>query len=57
METPDGWTKCNMSYNVTTNTVKIDAPKSAFVPKYLDYLLEYYNIPKNAKRMFKEDKK
>lgn len=48
---------CSLSYDKATNTVYIDAPESAFVPKYLDYLLEYLKIPKTAKRVFKEDSK
>ena len=56
METPDSWTKCSMHYDVKNKIVYIDAKKSAFVPEYLDYLLEYYNIPKNTKKVFKENK-
>ena len=57
METPDGWTKCLMHYDAKNKIVYIDAKKSAFVPEYLDYLLEYHSIPKDVKRIFKEDKK
>ena len=48
---------CNLSYDKAKNTVFIDAPESAFVPQYLTYLLEYLKIPKNVKRVFKEDNK
>ena len=50
---------CSLSYDKKKNEVYIDAPESAFVPKYLDYLLEYLKIPKSAKRYFSitEDKK
>ena len=57
METPDGWTKCLMRYDPKNKIVYIGAKKSAFVPEYLNYLLEYHNIPKDVKRIFKEDKK
>ena len=57
METPDGWTKCLMHYDAKNKIVYIGAKKAAFVPEYLDYLLEYHGIPKNVKRIFKEDKK
>lgn len=43
------------TYDKTNNTVYIDAPESAFVPKYLEYLLEYLNIPKSTKRIFKKE--
>jgi hypothetical protein len=50
--TPTGWKRVQMSYNKRTNTVKFEAKESDFVPKYLDYLLEFHNIPKDAKRIF-----
>lgn len=53
--TPDNWKSVNLSYDSENNTVFIDAPKSAFVPKYLDYALEYLKLPKNAERVFIEE--
>ena len=47
--------KVNITYDPATDTVYISAPKSAFVPKYLDYVLEYLHLPKTAKRVFEED--
>lgn len=44
-----------LSYDQKNNTIFIGAPKSAFVPKYLDYVLEYLKIPKDAERIFEED--
>lgn len=47
---------CSLSYDKAANTVYIDAPESSFLPAYLKYLLEYLKIPKDVKRIFKEDK-
>ena len=47
-----GQQQVHVSYDKTHNTVYIGAPESAFVPKYLDYILEYLHIPKTAKRIF-----
>ena len=45
----------SVSYNSETNTIFIGAPKSAFVPEYLNYVLEYLKIPKDATRVFEEE--
>lgn len=45
-----------LAYDKEKNTVYIGAPESAFVPKYLDYLLEYLKLPKDVKREFKKEK-
>ncbi len=49
------WKKCTMTYDKKQNIVYFDVPESNFNPKYLDYLLEYYKIPKTAKRVFASD--
>jgi hypothetical protein len=49
---PNDRTPCNISYNMKKNIVYFDVPESAFVPKYLDYMLEYLGIPKNATKIF-----
>lgn len=48
----DDWKQVKMTYSIKKNEITIYANESDFVPKYLDYLLEYYGIPKNAKRRF-----
>lgn len=50
------WKKRTMHYDPKRNIIYIDANESEFVPKFLDYLLEYYKIPANAKRVFLRDK-
>lgn len=45
----------SISYNAETNTIFIGARKSEFVPKYLDYALEYLKLPKDATRVFEEE--
>jgi hypothetical protein len=37
-----------ITYDPISSVVYIDAPESAFVPAYLDYVLEYLKIPKAA---------
>lgn len=44
-----------IDYDAKNNTLYIGASKKDFVPKYLDYMLEYLKIPKDAKRIFKDD--
>ena len=44
-----------IAYDAKSNAVFIDAKKSDFVPKYLDYALEYLNLPKDATRVFEEE--
>ena len=46
------WKKCTMTYDKKQNIVYFNVPESDFNPKYLDYLLECYKIPKTAKRVF-----
>jgi hypothetical protein len=45
-------TDVDICYQISTNTLTIGAPPSAFDPKYLEYLLEYLGIPKNATILF-----
>ena len=44
-----------IDYDSKTNTIYIGASKKDFVPKYLDYVLEHLGLPKDAKRIFKDD--
>ena len=44
-----------IEYDTAKNIVYIGAPKSAFVPEYLNYVLEYLKIPKTAKRVFEPE--
>ena len=44
-----------IEYDKKKQIVYIHAQKKDFVPKYLDYLLEFYNIPKTAKRIFTKE--
>lgn len=46
-----------MKYDTVNNVVYIDAKESEFVPKFLEYLLEYHKIAKDAKRVFLRDPK
>lgn len=41
-----------ISYDPKNNIVYIQAKQSDFVPKYLEYLLEYLEVPKTAKIIF-----
>jgi hypothetical protein len=54
MDTSD-WKKVKLTYDPKENIVYIGAPESAFVPAYLNYMLEYLDIPKDAKRIFQEE--
>ncbi len=38
----------SITYDPDSSIVYIGAPESAFVPAYLDYMLEYLKIPKAA---------
>lgn len=44
-----------IEYDPKNNTVYIDANEKDFVPKYLDYALEHLGLPKNVKRIFKNN--
>lgn len=46
----------NATYNKTTNTIEIDAHAKEFNEKFLQYLLEYKKLPKDAKIIFTRDK-
>lgn len=44
-----------IGYDKTHNICYIDAKKSEFIPRYLEYMLEHLKIPKNAIIIFLKD--
>jgi hypothetical protein len=47
--------KVRFSYDEQHNTLYIDASEKDFYPKYLYYLLEYLEVPRDVKKVFLED--
>ena len=47
---------CKAKYSPTTNTIRIKAKSTEFIPEYLKYLFEYLKIPQNATIVFTDKK-
>lgn len=47
--------KVSLTYDAHNGIVYLEASQQDFIPKYLQYVLEYYGIPANVKIVFLED--
>lgn len=50
------WSKVAILHDQQTNTTYMHTEKKNVLPKYMQYMVQYLELPSNTKTFFKDDK-